>query len=82
MKFSIKDSFSKCDKIGSFLWIWTHLLEKSLMENFIFVERSKSNESIVLKLSKSFIDLSKTKSLLDNFESLLHANLINFSDIN
>ena len=82
MKFSIKDPFSKCDKIRSFLWIWTHLLEKSLMENFIFVQRSKSNESIVLKLSKSFIDLSKTKSLLDNFESLLHANLINFSDIN
>ena len=82
MKFSIKDSFSKCDKIRSFLWIWTHLLEKSLMENFIFVQRSKSNESIVLKLSKSFVDLSQTKSLLDNFESLLHANLINFSDIN
>ena len=52
------------------------------MENFIFVQRSKSNESIVLKLSKSFVDLSQTKSLLDNFESLLHANLINFSDIN
>ena len=36
MKFSFKDFFSKCDQIGSFLWIWPHLLEKSLMENFIF----------------------------------------------
>ena len=36
MKFSIKDFFSKCDQIRSFLWIWLHLLKKSLMENFIF----------------------------------------------
>ena len=36
MKFSIKDFFSKCDQIGSFLWIWSHLLKKSLMKNLIF----------------------------------------------
>ena len=36
MKFSIKDLFSKCDQIRSFLWIWSDLLKKSLMENFIF----------------------------------------------
>ena len=36
MKFSIKDFFSTCDKIRRFLWIWSHLLKKSLMENFIF----------------------------------------------
>ena len=36
MKFSIKDFCSKCDQIRSFLGIWSHLLEKSLMENFIF----------------------------------------------
>ena len=36
MKFSIKDFFSKCDKILSFLRIWSHLLKKSLMEYFIF----------------------------------------------
>ena len=36
MKFSIKDFFSKCDQIRSFLRIWSHLLKKSLMENFIF----------------------------------------------
>ena len=33
MKFSIKDSLSKCDQIRSFLRIWSHLLTKSLMEN-------------------------------------------------
>ena len=32
-KFSIKDFCSKCD-----LQIWTYLLKKSLMENFIFCE--------------------------------------------
>ena len=36
MKFSIKDFFSKCDQIRSFLRICSHLLKKSLMENFIF----------------------------------------------
>ena len=36
MKFSIKDFCSKCDQIRSFLRIWSHLLKKSLMENFIF----------------------------------------------
>ena len=36
MKFSIKDFVSKSNQIRSFLWIWSHLLKKSLMENFIF----------------------------------------------
>ena len=36
MKFSITDFFSKCDQICSFLRIWSHLLKKSLMQNFIF----------------------------------------------
>ena len=36
MKFSIKNFFSKCDQIRNFLQIWSHLLKKSLMENFMF----------------------------------------------
>ena len=36
MKFSIKDFFRKYDQIRSFLRIWSHLLKKSLMENFVF----------------------------------------------
>ena len=36
MEFSIKDFFSKCDQIRRFLRIWSRLLKKSLMENFIF----------------------------------------------
>ena len=36
MEFSIKDFFSKCDQIPSFLQIWSHLLKKPLMENSFF----------------------------------------------
>ena len=36
MKFSNKNFFSKCDQIRSCLWIWSHLLKKFVMENFIF----------------------------------------------
>ena len=35
-KFSIKDFFSKCNQIRSFQRIWSHLLNKSLIGNFIF----------------------------------------------
>ena len=36
MKFSSKDFFSKCDQIRWKQRIWSHLLKKSLMEDFIF----------------------------------------------
>ena len=36
MKFSIKDFSSKCEQIRRKRQIWSHLLKKSLMENFIF----------------------------------------------
>ena len=36
IKFSIKDFFSKWDQIHRKLQIWSHLLKKSLIENFIF----------------------------------------------
>ena len=36
MKFSITNFFSKCDQIRRKLRTWSHLLKKSVMENFIF----------------------------------------------
>ena len=36
INFPIKDFFSKCDQIRFFLRIWSHLLNKTLIENFIF----------------------------------------------
>ena len=44
MKFSIKDFFSKCDEIPRKMWIWPHLLKKSLMENLFFCTVSFRNE--------------------------------------
>ena len=53
MKFSVKHLFSKDDQIRRKLRIWSHLLKKSLMENFILCAvdvplykegRSSSNE--------------------------------------
>ena len=37
MKFSIKNFFGKCDQIRRKLRIWSHLLKKPLMKNFIFL---------------------------------------------
>ena len=36
MNFPIKDFFSKCDQIRSFMRIWSHLQKKPLMGNLIF----------------------------------------------
>ena len=36
MEFSIKNVFDQCDQMRNFLRIWSHLLKKPLMENFIF----------------------------------------------
>ena len=44
MKFSHKDFFSKCDQILSFPCIWSHLLKKSLVENFIFLCSATANK--------------------------------------
>ena len=53
MKFSITDFFSKCDQIRSFLWIWSHLLKKSLMENFIFCKVSEMLKKTNIKKIKA-----------------------------
>ena len=37
MKFSITYFFRKCNQIRCFLRIWSHLLKKSILENFIFL---------------------------------------------
>ena len=54
MEFSIKDFSSKFDQIRSFLWIWSHLLEKSVKENFIFL-CSECINCAMLKIQPSII---------------------------
>ena len=36
-KISFNTAKYKMYKIGNILWIWSHLLKTSLMENFIFI---------------------------------------------
>ena len=67
MKFSIKDFSSKCDQIRKKLQIWSHLLKKSLMENFIFSvviwrkiwERSLSKSRVCSCSTAMFIKVYK-----------------------
>ena len=60
MKFSIKDFFRKCDQICKKLRIWSHLLNKFLMENFIFCAVKRTNsaefEKGSLKTSENLSD--------------------------
>ena len=48
IRFSIKDSFNKCDQIRRKLRIWSYLLKKSLTENFIFCAVSEEEWQNVL----------------------------------
>ena len=49
MKFPIRDFFSICDQIRRKLWIWSHLLKTSLVENFVFRAESLKTECIPLQ---------------------------------
>ena len=51
-KFSINDFLSKRDQIRKKLRIWSHLLKKSLMENFIFLYSDISTFSYSHALKK------------------------------
>ena len=64
MKFPIKDFFRKCDQILSKLQIWSHFLEKSLMENFIFYAvcvcaRNNFSSNLML-VKKDFNQITET----------------------
>ena len=59
IKFSIKDFFSKCDQIRRKLQIWSHLLKKSLIENFDFcAEKLNQNRSLLVFFIRIYISIS------------------------
>ena len=62
ISFSIKDFFSKCDQIRSFL---SHLQKKSLMENFT-----------ICAVFVSLDDLDNISILLEEYKDLEGKNLI------
>ena len=61
MKFSIKDFFSKFYQIRSLLRIWSHLLKKSLIENFIVCA--------VISSFCDFLNLSIAKNKFQEFHN-------------
>ena len=59
MKFSMKDFLSKCDQIRRKLRIWSHLLKKSLIENFIFCAVIMKSFLLILKGFQQLTFVSK-----------------------
>ena len=55
IKFSIKNFFNKCDQVCRELRIWSDLLEKSLIENFIFYAAEIELHRFTSQLSNSFL---------------------------
>ena len=63
---SFKGFLSKCDQVRSFLRIWSHLLKKSLMENFnfcvVFINKDVTTKSeiyskLIIKIPKYVSDV-------------------------
>ena len=77
MKFSIKDLFSKCDQIRRFLWIWSHLLKKSLMENFILCAMRIKNR----EMENQMFSLLHYNVILWNLLKPCYGNLLEHSVI-
>ena len=68
--FSTKDFFSKCDQIRNKLRIWSHLLKKYLMENFIFLCSVRdyleySQTSLIELLRKKLPTIFERKPITD-----------------
>ena len=65
------------------LWIWSHLLKKSLMENFIFcaVESAQiSKFQIVMTDRGERVQVMSVITILENFFRLLSLNFGEFAD--
>ena len=81
MKFSIKDFFSKCDQIRSFLQIWSHLLKKSFNGKLHFCavwysqRRSRdSNKHIRERALKQQLSVAASETLF-HFKFFYNMNL-------
>ena len=59
MKFSTKDFLSECNQIRREMRIWSHLLKKSIVENFIFCAVW---DQLVLKLTSNSTIIQKEKN--------------------
>ena len=69
-KFPITDFFSKCNEIRRNLRIWSHLLEKSLMENFIFLYSVYCGEFYKVNRKKRIVMTELCFQLNETFQNL------------
>ena len=80
MKFSINDIFNKCNQIRSFLWIWSHLLKKSLLEDFSFCAVTKPRRMLINFSQSALEDISrsplKMEIILKFFKYLLFISIL------
>ena len=80
MKCSIKDFFSKCDQIRCKLRIWSQLLDKSFMKNFIFCAVPYAQPAFTC--SKSIMERSeqcvKSAQSLQNSKAVFHKGYLVF----
>ena len=63
-----QDFFSKCEQIHSFQRIWSHLLKKSLIENFIFY-------AMLLYLCSLCIDIQESSQHIFCFNKIVKTTL-------
>ena len=69
MKFSIKDFFSKCDQIRSFLRIRSHLSKEPLMENFMFCAGKSPKKQICRIRNVENINSIKYRKALETLKT-------------
>ena len=72
IKFSIKFFISKCDQICRKLQIWSHLLKKSSMENFVFL---CSDMDDIYKIIEEY-NPNKKRKILILFDDMI-ADMLN-----
>ena len=76
MKFSINCFFTKCNEIHRKLRTWSHLLKKSLLQNFIFLCRETRNTSVKTKISDKKMCFDKILKSLTQYCKLNNDNCI------
>ena len=78
MKFSIKDLFSKCDQICRKMQIWSHLLKKSIMENFIFVCSVRNMITYDAELLYDVLNYKSLPQIFNIFKANRYKTELNF----
>ena len=76
-KFSINNFFSKCYQIPWILRIWSHLLKKSLTENFIFGAVTVSDYGFKNISQEQWVCNKSMKGAEANALNVSHLNIVN-----